>query len=341
MKYKSLLTHLVFAPVGFLCAMASAVDAQPACRSIINPSPGSVCYTEWQFSSRQRDEGGTRTHEQLVERIDPKYVIVDTQVIVQEANGTTSRPTPNVVSSSGNISIINQTDSSIRELSEVKNSLQAKAEGCKPPVCGQIQNQLDIVNQKISEYSERKRVAIEAGGNEKILFKWTTAVRCSMFGVCGGGAWMNGVIRVYQRYLGNPSEIRQETLSLVNSSQAFTGPSVGYFDNGVTGFYSNGTSHCGFLSPKHSEFFRQVNPAPSLGRQDPSNFGTGSGACSLPSGYFDNGVVVFFSTGNGAYCGFLKQEAFDAHKRSRPQLPNFGRIDIEPNRIMTDTGVCQ
>lgn len=219
MKYKSLLTHLSLTPVVFLCAMVSASDAQPACRSITNPSPGSVCYTEWQFSSRQRGEGGTKTHEQLVERVEPNYVIVDTEVIVQEKNGITSNPSPNIVSSSGNASIVNETSSSIRELTEVKNSLQAKAAGCVPPVCGQVQNQLDAVNQKISEYSERKRVAIEAGGNEKILFKWTTKVECSRFGICGPGAWMNGKIKVYQRYLGNPSAIRQESLSLVGSSQ--------------------------------------------------------------------------------------------------------------------------
>ena len=218
MKYKSLLTHLSFAPMVLLCVMTSAADAQPACRTITNPSPGSVCYTEWQFSSRQRGEGGTRTHEQLIERVAPNYVIVDTEVIIQESNGITSRPSPNIVSSSGNASIVEETSRSIRELTEVKNSLQAKAEGCVPPVCGKIQNQLDVVNQKISEYSERKRVAIEAGGNEKILFKWTTKVECSTFGICGPGAWMNGVIRVFQRYLGNPSSIKQETLSLADSS---------------------------------------------------------------------------------------------------------------------------
>jgi hypothetical protein len=150
---------------------------------------------------------------------------VDTEVIVQERNGITSSPTPNIVSGSGNVSIVEETSRSIRELTEVKNSLQAKVAGCVPPVCGQIQNQLDAVNQKISEYSERKRVAIEAGGNEKILFKWTTKVECRL-GICGPGAWMNGVIRVYQRYLGNPSSIRQETLSLVDSSRTINPPAT-------------------------------------------------------------------------------------------------------------------
>ena len=120
MKYKSLLTHLSLTSVVFLCAMVSATDAQPACRAITNPSPESVCYTEWQFSSRQRGKGGTKTREQLVNRVEPNYFIVGTEVIVQESNSITSKSTPNIVSSSGNTSIVNETSSSIRELTEVK-----------------------------------------------------------------------------------------------------------------------------------------------------------------------------------------------------------------------------
>lgn len=54
-------------------------------------------------------------------------------------------------------------------------------------------------------------------------------------------------------------------------------PRVGYFDNGATVFFSNGSSYCGFASPNHLQFFRSVNSAPSLERQDPSNFGAYTG----------------------------------------------------------------
>jgi hypothetical protein len=116
---------------------------------------------------------------------------------------------------------------------------------------------------------------------------------------------------------------------------------VGYFDDGGTVFYSNGTSYCGFVSPKHLEFSQKVNQAPSLGRQNPSSFGTNRGVCQLASGYFDNGATVFFSAGNGTFCGFPNPPALDSHRRSRPQQPSFGRIDIDPNRFMSYTGVCQ
>ncbi len=118
-------------------------------------------------------------------------------------------------------------------------------------------------------------------------------------------------------------------------------PRVGYFDNKATVFFSNGSSYCGFASPNHLQFFRSVNSAPSLGRQDPSNFGTYTGACSLPSGYFDNGSAVFFSQGNGTFCGFPNPQSYASHGGSRPQLPRFGRIDVDPNSFMSYAGACQ
>jgi hypothetical protein len=118
-------------------------------------------------------------------------------------------------------------------------------------------------------------------------------------------------------------------------------PRVGYFDNGATVFFSNGSSYCGFASPNHLQFFRKVNSAPSLGRRDPGSFGTYTGACFLPSGYFDNGATVFLSQGNGTFCGFADPQSYDSHGRSRPQLPRFGRLDADPNSFMSYTGVCQ
>lgn len=97
---------------------------------------------------------------------------------------------------------------------------------------------------------------------------------------------------------------------------------VGYFNDGSTAFYSNGTSYCAFVSPKHWEFSRRVNQSsPSFGQLDPGRFGTYTGACGLPSGYFNDGSSVFFSAGNGTFCAFSSEQALNSHKRSRPQQP--------------------
>lgn len=114
-----------------------------------------------------------------------------------------------------------------------------------------------------------------------------------------------------------------------------------YFDNGATIFYGNGISYCGFVSPTHLNFFRRVNVAQNLGRQNPRRFGKYTGACPIPTGYFENGGTVYFSAGNGSFCGFPNSEAFYSHRRTRPQAVSWGRIDVAPSRFLTYEGVCQ
>lgn len=188
-------------------------------------------------------------------------------------------------------------------------------------------------------------------GQLKLLaHELTHSKQCEQLGGAGkfGFHYFREYKRAGQNYENN--KLEREAYDFENqfaswlSSQPGSNPApprVGYFDNGVTVFYSNGTSYCGFVSPKHLEFTQKVNQAPSLGRQDPSMFGTDSGVCPLPSGYFDNGATVFFSAGDGTFCGFPNQQALDSHQRSRPQQPSFGRIDIDPNRFMSSAGVCQ
>lgn len=115
---------------------------------------------------------------------------------------------------------------------------------------------------------------------------------------------------------------------------------AGYFDNGTTVFYANGTTYCGFVSPKHLDFFQQVNRAPSIGRQNPGEFGRDTGICAMPRGYFDDGRTVYYSLGNGTFCGFPTPPSLESHRNSRRQDPAFGRIDIDPSRLMANLGIC-
>ena len=144
-----------------------------------------------------------------------------------------------------------------------------------------------------------------------------------------------------QKWLGNVISEQLAAFKPIASPPPDNQPRVGYFDDGGTVFYSDGTSYCGFVSPKHFDFYKQVIQVPTLGRQSPSSFGRNNGVCLLPSGYFDNGATVFFSAGNRTFCGFPNPQALDSHKRSRPQQPSFGRIDIDPNKFISYTGVCQ
>lgn len=198
-----------------LLAQKQEVQAQsiPLCRNV-TPKFNRVCYTEHGFSARQRDEGGTRTHSFIVESYQPGYVIVDYEVIKKGGFGATSTPTGSIVSKTGSASIIDVTNREINNLSETRSKLQGEVASCYGAVCGKLKGQVENVNRQIEKLQNYNRTAVTAGGNEKIQFRYTTSVRCEkILGIqsCGGGASIHGEVRVYQRYLGNPSTIAQES----------------------------------------------------------------------------------------------------------------------------------
>lgn len=207
---------------GFMSVQETDAQGIPACRSV-TPRPNQVCYTEHPFSARQRDEGGTREHSFIIERVAPNYVIVDYGLIVDRSFGATSKPQGSIVSSSGNASIVQTTKREKQSLSEVRSQLKGKVQGCYPPVCGQLQGQIDKLDREIEKLSSTQTSAVSAGGNEKILFKYTTSVKCRKYlGVttCGDGAAMDGKVRVNQRYLGDPNVLKSSSQALLNESKA-------------------------------------------------------------------------------------------------------------------------
>ncbi|MBD1212052.1 MAG: hypothetical protein H9534_04710 [Dolichospermum circinale Clear-D4] len=193
----------------------------PACRNI-QPRSGQVCYTEHPFSARQRDEGGTKNWSFIVERVAPNYVIVDYQILIDRSFGASSKPTGSIVSAKGNASIIQESTRQEEKLGETRSQLKGKIQGCYPPVCGQLQGQIDRIDREVEKLSDTRRTAVSAGGNEKIQFTYTTSVSCKKYlgsKICGSGAAMDGKVRVNQRYLGDPNLLRQESLSLVEQSR--------------------------------------------------------------------------------------------------------------------------
>lgn len=191
----------------------------PACRDFTDFNPGFVCYTEHQYEARQRDVDGTQEHHFIIERISPDWIIVDYLVIRDGGFGTVSLPTGSIVSSTGNANIISVTKREIDRLNEVKSKLQGKLQGCYPPLCGEIQGNLESINRETEKLSNYQQIFVSAGGNEKISFSYTTHVSCTL-GVCGPGANIHGKVRVNQRYLGNPNAIQQASLSLVEQSES-------------------------------------------------------------------------------------------------------------------------
>ncbi|MBD2679749.1 MULTISPECIES: hypothetical protein [Nostoc] len=153
-----------------------------------------------------------------------------------------------------------------------------------------------------------------------------------------GAVWSDGGWTAFRAAQNMQHRYMAWVNSILNSSK---NSPVGYFDNGATVFYSDGNTHCGFVSETHLSFYQKVISVPNLGRQDPNNFGAYTGACVMPTGYFENGGTVYFSAGNGSFCGFPSGEAFDSHRRSRPQETLWGRLDVAPSKFLTYTGVCE
>jgi hypothetical protein len=158
----------------------------------------------------------------------------------------------------------------------------------------------------------------------------------------GGSLGTDVIIRLI--YVGTNGDVSQVATRILQEAQmAKDTQGASYFFNSAgTGFFAKGGKFCGFVTGRHRDIFKSRNPGVDLsGFLNPFEFGEDNGPCSLPIGYFDNGTTVFFSDGNGFFCGFPTPSALEAHQRKRGDSRGFGRIDFDPQRVMKDTGICQ
>ena len=316
MKLKALMTTLSLSAtvatvqiLGLSHPKSQPAQAQSIPRCInVTPQFNKVCWSKYPFYARQRDVGGRRDHEFIVERVQPGYSIIDYEIVKTSGHGAISWPTGNIVSSDGNISILTVTNREIQKLTELRGRLRQEAEVCKGPICGKVEQQLDYVNREIDNLSRHKRVAVEAGGNEKILFTFTTRVSCSTFGICGEGAKVEGYVKVYQRYLGNAASLRDQSeqvqrnaqLALANFAQSNSG-SIGFYRQSnrleVYLVYRSGF-YCHVQNEDQMQAyggFEKVNVVDNLNLT-----GTETGECGWPNGFYrrSNQPEVYRMFGN-------------------------------------------
>jgi hypothetical protein len=216
------LTGLALISFGLSVYQQEVKAAVPACRDV-DPKTNIVCYTETPFSMRQRDVGGTKKWEFIVERWAPGWIVVDWTIEKDPGSmGTYSWPNGSILSSSGNASLVSETRSEKQRLSELKNEVQGKVMGCYGPACGELQQKSQSIDKEIERLTEIQKAAVSAGGNEKMLFTGTTYVSCSkILGIqnCGGGAKASGKIRVNQRYIGTAQDAVAPTLALISETR--------------------------------------------------------------------------------------------------------------------------
>lgn len=112
----------------------------------------------------------------------------------------------------------------------------------------------------------------------------------------------------------------------------------GYFNDGKATYYANGTSYCVLRNPVHLDWYKSLNPGPNLPRpEDASIFGTSTGACPMPSGYFNDGKATYYTNGT-SYCVLRNPVHLDWHKFLSPG-PNLHQVE-DASRVGSNTGYC-
>lgn len=116
----------------------------------------------------------------------------------------------------------------------------------------------------------------------------------------------------------------------------------GYFANGGTTYYSDGSGYCGFVSGGHYQLHRfgHDTDIPRLGNRSKSEFGAYTGPCSVPSGYFAYDNATHYSNGDGTFCSFFTGEAFGRDAANKPNEPRFGNLETNPRDFMKWAGGC-
>jgi len=119
-----------------------------------------------------------------------------------------------------------------------------------------------------------------------------------------------------------------------------------YFSQNGTVYYTNGIWFCGFKKPGHLSMWQQLYRGTSISGgnvllEDLNN----SGVCGTPRAYFNFKGAVFYSNGDGNFCGFPNPDRLTRHQRRAQRLleaspPSIGTIDSSPGEFMRDKGLC-
>ena len=115
------------------------------------------------------------------------------------------------------------------------------------------------------------------------------------------------------------------------------GPS--FFNWQGTGYFTpDGRTYFAFASPKHLEFFRSVVKGNEAGTMDKHFFGVYGGLANLPEGYFSWGGTLWYTDGHGNLVAFSSVPSALAHQAARPNAARWGQFDVDPRKIMRQTG---
>ena len=113
----------------------------------------------------------------------------------------------------------------------------------------------------------------------------------------------------------------------------------GYFARQGSVYAKAGGVICGFKKPGHLEIYRKANPAaPDINITNFTSYRY-IGHCPVPAAYFAHGGSVFYTAGDGKFCGFRNPDAYSEYQ-SYYRVTNAGTISSNPADFMRYMGRC-
>lgn len=312
-----------------------------------DPKIGDTCTQRVSINLRKVESEG---RDEFDRRFEPRpgWAIQDCDTRSAERVRTGEASGPNCILVADGNNFFSSSFVQSQETRVLETILKGKAEASigVAKVLGEIENrarsEFNNLAQSASQHSSRNAgaqinawVAVRGGCRTRTPFG------CANWGP-GGSLGTDVIISLV--YVGTNGDVSNTASRLIQEAQTAkdTQGASYFFNSGGTGFFAKGGKFCGFVTGKHRDIFKSRNPGIDLaGVVNPFEMGEDNGPCSLPVGYFDDGTTVFFSDGNGLFCGFPTPSALAAHQRQRRDSSGFGRIDFDPGRVMRSTGICQ
>ena len=192
--------------------MATPAFAEvPPCRDIGNPQIGNTCYNELDINARSGPDDASSDHDEMT--AGTGWSIIDWNFRNDAQFGSVEGPKYTFTEKGSAYEMKNSINEYTRNLEEVRKKAEAEGNGSKYLA--------DYIDKTLKEYENRRSAVSSAQTNVDVLKVDVTVrgrcLRSTPFGcVDKGGGKLQGVVRVYKRYIGTPEATQTfltETLS--------------------------------------------------------------------------------------------------------------------------------
>lgn len=206
--------------ISFLFTLATSAFAEvPPCRDIGNPQIGDTCYNEVDINARSGPDDSSSDHDEMT--AGTGWSIIDWNFRNDAQFGSVEGPKYTFIEKRSAIEMKNLIDEYTRNMEEVEK--KAEAEGNRSNYLA------EYIDKTLKEY-ENRRNAISSAHTNVDVFKVDVTVRgkCLRYvlGTCvdKGGGKLQGVVRVYKRYIGTPEATQAFLTETLNKAREIALP---------------------------------------------------------------------------------------------------------------------